>query len=725
MQNIDRRNFLKSTGIFAIGFSLPNLGSAKGLTKLTADAVDLALSPYVLITKDNKISILCPRPDMGQGTTQSMPMLVAEELGVSMEQITVVFTNGEAKYGGQLSGGSSSVRTRWKPMRTAGAAAREMLTKAAANKWGVSEADCISEGGKIINTKTKASFSFGELVDDAAKLEVPKEPKLKSPKDFKLIGKGLPRLDIPAKTNGTAQFGIDVKVPNMVYAVMLHAPHIHGKVKSIDDKAALKVAGVQKVLKAERTMPHKTVECVAVIANSTWAAIEGRKALNVEWEASDYSKASTAGYFADLQKLKKEEGFTLEDKKGSITATPERDEATGIKGVKNAAKTIAAEYITPFTAHSPLEPENATAWVQGDKVEIWAPIQGPDGVIQEIAKNFKFKPENIKINVMLMGGAFGRKAYLDYVNEAVFLSKQLNQPVKLTWTREDDLTQGPYRPGMLNVLRGSLDDDGKVTTLEHKIVGSWLGWQLWKAPPSKMTWWAEGVNQEDSPYVIPNRATSFVLAETDIPVLWWRSVYGSTNVFGHESFIDELAHEAKRDPMDLRVSMLADSPRFLEVLRVLKEKSGYGKALPAGQAIGIAAARTFQSIAAHAIIVSKKGAGVKIEKVISVIDCGIAINPDQVRAQTEGNVVMGLSAALKTPITVEGGETSETNFHQFSLIRLNEIPPIEVHIIENELDPSGVGEPGLPPVAPALANAVFNLTGKRIRTLPFDLGNLG
>jgi isoquinoline 1-oxidoreductase subunit beta len=713
MQNIDRRNFLKSTGIFAIGFTLPIFGKAEGLTKLTADAVDLALSPYVLITKDNKISILCPRPDMGQGTTQSMPMLVAEELGVSMEQITVVFTSGEAKYGGQQSGGSSSVRTRWKPMRTAGAAAREMLTKAAANRWGVAESDCISEGGKIVNTKTKAALSFGELVDDAAKLDIPKEPKLKAPKDFKLIGKSLKRLDIPAKTNGSAIFGIDVKVPNMVYAVMLHAPHIHGKIKSIDDAATLKIAGVRKVVRAERAMPHKVVECVAVIADNTWAAIEGRKALNVEWEATDYSKASTAGYFEDLQKLKTKDGFTMDDKKGSLA-----------DGFKDAAQTIEAEYVTPFTAHAPLEPVNATAWVQGDKVEIWAPIQGPDNLIKEIVRVFKFKPEDIKINVQLMGGAFGRKAYLDYVCEAVFLSKQLNQPVKLTWTREDDLTQGPFRPGMLNVLKGGLDKDGKLTTLHHKAVGAWLAWQLWKAGPEKMTWWAEGLNQEDSPYVVPNRAHSFVLAETDIPVLWWRSVYGSTNVFGHESFMDELAHAAKRDPLEFRTSMLAESPRFLEVLRVLKEKSGYGKPLPAGQAMGIAAARTFGSIAAHAFIVSKKGSGVQIEKIISVIDCGIAVNPDQVRAQTEGNVVMGLSAALKTPISVEGGEVAETNFHQFSLIRINEIPPIEVHIVQNELDPSGVGEPGLPPVAPALTNAIFNLMGKRIRTLPFDLGNI-
>jgi isoquinoline 1-oxidoreductase beta subunit len=260
--------------------------------------------------------------------------------------------------------------------------------------------------------------------------------------------------------------------------------------------------------------------------------------------------------------------------------------------------------------------------------------------------------------------------------------------------------------------------------LEHKIVGSWLGWQLWKAPPEKMTWWAEGMNQADSPYAIPNRAHKFVLAETDIPILWWRSVYGSTNVFATESFTDELAHAAKKDPLELRLSMLKDNPRFIAVLNLLKEKSGYGKSLPSGQAMGIAVARTFETICAHAILVSKQGAGVRIEKVISVIDCGIAINPDQVRAQTEGNVVMGLSAALKAPITVENGQVMETNYHQFTPLRLNEMPKVEVHIVQNEHEPTGVGEPGLPPIAPALCNAIFNLTGKRIRKLPFDLSNL-
>jgi isoquinoline 1-oxidoreductase beta subunit len=712
--DINRRNFLKWSGTLAIGFTLPSLGKASNLTQWTPEAMDLALNPFILITKENKITILCPQPDMGQGTTQSMPMLVAEELGVSMEQIQVLFTGGADKYGSQLSGGSSSVRTRWKPMRQAGAAAREMLTKAAANRWGVSESDCICENGKITNLKTQVSLSFGELVEAAALLEVPKEPKLKRIKDFKLIGKSLPRLDIPAKTNGKTQFGIDFKLPNMVYAVMLHAPQIHNKLKSIDDKAALKVAGVRKVLKAQRDLPYKTIDAVAVIANNTWAAIEGRKALKVEWETGDWGKISTESYFAALQKAKSEDGFTLDDKTGSIK-----------DGFAAATKTIEAEYVTPFTAHAPMEPENATAWVQGDKVEIWAPIQAPDWVVQQIAQKFAFKPENVKINVLLMGGGFGRKAYLDFVCEAVYLSKQLNQPVKLTWTREDDLTQGPYRPGMLNVVKGGLGKLGEVVALEHKIVGTWFGFQLWKAPASQMTWWNEGIKQTDSPYQIANRAHQFVSVETEIPVVWWRSVYSSTNVFASESFMDELAHAAQKDPLELRFALLKDSPRFIEVLQLLKEKSGYGKPLPKGQAIGIAVSRTFETICAHAVLVSQKGAGVKIEKVTSVIDCGIALNQDQVRAQTEGNVVMGLSAALKEPITIVDGKVMETNFHLFTPLRHDEAPKIEVHIMKNEEDPTGVGEPGLPPVAPALCNAIFNLTGKRIRKLPLDLSNLG
>lgn len=710
----NRRSFLKLSGVLAIGFSLPDILNAKHLTVIT-DAADLELIPYVLITKDNKITILCPKPDMGQGTTQSMPMLVAEELEVSMDQIAIKFTNGTEKYGAQGSGGSSSVRTRWLPMRQAGAAAKEMLIKAAANKWKVSETDCYAEGGKVFNKITKVSFTYGELVDDASLLEVPKSPKLKAIKDFKLIGKSIPRHDLPAKTNGTAVFGIDVKVPNMVYAVVLHSPVIHGKIKSIDDSAALKVPDVKKVIRTERKTNFKTFECVAVIADNTWAAMQGRKALNVEWDNGDYDKNSTDKYYAGLRDLAKQDGVTQKDKRGDVEA-----------GMKSAAKTLEAQYETPFTAHAMLEPENAIAFVQADKAEIWAPIQGADWLMPNLVTYLGLKKEQIKINVQLMGGAFGRKSYYDYVMEAAHISKQLGVPVKLTWSREDSMTQGPVRPGMLSAMRGGLDASGKAVALEHKIVGALLSWQNFKRNASQGDSWAEGVDVKDSPYAIENRQQKFVLAETDTPILWWRSVYASTNLFGHESFIDELAHAANKDPFDFRLNMLDAQPRFKTVLNTLKEKAGYGKKLSEGQAMGIAIARSFETICAYAVTVSKQGNGVKIEKVVGVIDCGVAINPDQVRAQTEGNIVMGLSTALKEPITITDGEITQTNFHLFNPMRLNETPPvIQIHIVPSEENPSGVGEPGLPPIAPALCNAIFNLTGKRIRKLPFDIGNIG
>jgi isoquinoline 1-oxidoreductase subunit beta len=715
---IDRRRFLKFSGILALGFGLAENLGARQLVKMTAaniaDLTNLELSPYVLITPDNRITVLCPRPDMGQGTIQSMPMLVAEELEVSLSQIEIVFTNGFEKYGRQTSGGSSSVRTRWNPMRQAGAAAKEMLLKAASNRWQCTSEDVFTLGGKIFHKTDKTKIlTFGEVVEDAAKLDVPKTPKLKEIADFKLIGKSIPRHDIPSKTNGSAKFGIDVQLPNMVYAVALHAPTIYGKIKSLDDSQALKTPGVQQVFRSERWLPFTTVETVVVIASNTWAAIRGRDALIVEWENGDSLKTSTDAYFKNLQALKTNEGLSHKELKGDVRTAS-----------ASAAKVISAEYETPFTAHAPLEPVNATVWVQGDKIEIWAPVQGPEGVVSDINRVHGFAKENIKVNVQLMGGAFGRKAYLDYVVEATTIAKKLSVPVKLTWTREDDLTQGPVRPGMLNVLQGAFDAAGKPIALENKIVGGLLSWQIGKRAPDSGGSWSEGVNIDDSPYEFPNRRTAFVLAETAIPIVWWRSVYASTNVFGHESFTDEMAYSTKKDPLEFRRTLLSQQPRFLNVLDILKEKSGYGSKLPNNWAIGIAIARSFQSIAAFAIIVSKKGEGVKIEKVIGVIDCGIAVNPNQVQAQTEGNIVMGLSAAIKPAITVVEGEVVETNFHAFNPLRIEETPPMEVFVVPSTLDPTGVGEPGLPPIAPALCNAIFNLTGKRIRKLPFDLGNL-
>ena len=720
-QSNSRRDFIKATSLLAIGFSLPSFGNPKTVVHkidvANANALGLELNPYILINDAGKITLFNARPDMGQGTHQALPMLLAEEFEVSLDQVEIRNTDGQGKYGNQLSGGSSSVNSRWTPMRTAGAAVREMLISAAATKWQVPVNECFAENAKVIHKPSNKSFTYGELVAEASKLEVPKSPKLKDSKDFKLLGKSIPRPEIPSKVNGTAVFGIDGNVPGMLFASIEHSPTIHGKVLSYDGADAMKVKGVKFVVKTERKMPHKTVEAVAVVADNYWAALKGRKALKIKWDAEGSDKISTDSYFSDLQKLAKTKGETYKDNtKGDFN-----------KDFAGATQKLEAYYQTPFVAHAALEPQNATVWVQGDKVELWAPIQGPDGLTGEVAKYLNIKPENVKINVPFMGGSFGRKAYYDYVMEALHISKQVNAPIKVIWTREDDTTQGPFRPGMASAMEGGLDANGAMVAHNHKIIGSSIAHQVFKDPLKNAPdgWAPETANMEDSPYNFGSRTMSFHLSETDIPIVWWRSVYSSTTAFGQESFMDELAHAAKTDPLAFRLDMLADAPRFSRVLQTLAKKSNYHHKLPENQAIGIAVARSFGSIVAHAVTVSKQGKGVKIEKVVSVIDCGMTVNPSNVVSQTEGNIVMGLTAAIKNGITFKDGMAEQTNFHQYNVMRINEMPKTEVHIIQNQEAPSGVGEPGLPPIAPALCNAIFNLTGKRVRTLPFEIDNIG
>lgn len=720
IQSNSRRDFIKASSILAIGFSLPSFGNSKTIVHkidtANANALGLELNPYILINDAGKITLFNARPDMGQGTHQALPMLLAEELEVNLDQVEIRNTDGQGKYGSQLSGGSSSVNSRWTPMRTAGAAVREMLISAAATKWQVPVSECFAENAKVVHKPTNKVFTYGELVAEASKLEVPKTPKLKDPKDFKLLGKSVPRPEIPSKINGTAVFGIDGDVPGMLYASIEHSPSIHGKVLSYDGAEAMKVKGVKFVVKTERKMPHKTVEAVAVVADNYWAAFKGRKALKIKWDAEGSDKISTDAYYEDLRRLAKTEGKAYkEHTKGDFS-----------KDLMGATQKLEANYQTPFVAHAALEPQNATVWVQGDKAELWAPIQGPDGLIVEVAAYLKIKPENIKINVPFMGGSFGRKAYYDYVMEALHISKQVNAPVKVIWTREDDITQGPFRPGMMSVMEGGLDANGAVVAHNHKIVGASIEHQVFKAPlkDAPDSWAAEAATLDDSPYDFGSRTMSFHLAETDIPIVWWRSVYSSTTAFGQESFMDELAHAAKTDPLAFRLDMLAAAPRFSRVLQTLAKKSNYHYKLPENQAIGIAIARSFGSIVAHAVTVSKQGKGIKIEKVVSVIDCGMTVNPNNVIAQTEGNIVMGLTAAIKNGISFKDGMAEQTNFHQYNVLRINEMPKTEVHIIQNQEAPSGVGEPGLPPIAPALCNAIFNLTGKRLRTLPFDISDI-
>jgi isoquinoline 1-oxidoreductase beta subunit len=713
-----RRNFLKATGISTFGLALGVTAFARdaSVKKITPAILRLEINPFIIIDTSGNITLVNPRPDMGQGSTQAVPSLLAEELGVQLENVQIIQSDGSGKYGSQTSGGSSSVRELWLPIRKAGAAAREMLTVTAAKRWNVPVSECTAEDGYILHKDSGRKLSFGELADEASRLEIPKEPKLKEPKDFKIIGKYNKRLDVPERVTGQAVYGIDVDIPGMVYASIVHSPVIHGKVVSIDDTETKKVKGVLQVIKTERTMPHRTSEAVAVVATNWWAALKGKKALQVKWDNAGFEKTvNTANYFAETYEAAKKEGINFEEK---------GDFQVKYAGAKDK---LEANYETPFLAHAPIEPENAIAHVKEDgSVEIWAPVQGPDWTIRDVCSYMKVKPEQVKINVKLLGGAFGRKAYHDFVLEACHISKEIKKPVKVIWTREDDVSQGPYRPGMLSHMQGFVEE-GKITGFHHHAIGESIVGQVFKGLKDDEAdpWLSEEISTGNNKYQFGTASkVSWTNVKTDIPIVWWRSVYASNFGWGQECFIDELAHLAKKDPLKARMEILTDE-RFRKVLETLSEKANWEEKLPEGSGRGMAVFKSFNSISACCITVSKKDKGVKIDKVVSVIDCGYYVNPDNVKAQTEGNIVMGLTAAIKDGITFDNGACEQSNFHQYNILRLNETPAMEIHIVDSGAAPGGVGEPGLPPVAPALGNAVFAATGKRMRKLPFDINDLG
>ncbi len=705
-----------------LGFADVHAENRSEVSSTLAAAGAHEITPFVMIDEKGAVTLFNPRPDMGQGTYQSMPALLAEELCISLDNVKIIQTEGEAKHGNQNAGGSSSVRGLWKPLRTVGAAAREMLVAAAAANWSVAASECKAENGRVIHVPTKRSFGYGELAAKAATMPVPKEPKLKDPNEFTILGKPAPRADVPMKVDGSAKFGIDAKVTGMLFASIERSPTIGGKVKKIDDEKARKVKGVKQVVKSERPLFGSVLEGVAVIADSYYAAVKGRKALAITWDTSGFDTFSTDTFYAEMRTIAAKDGIRAESSKGDAAAS-----------FKSAAKTLDAVYETPFVAHAPMEPEAVVAHYKPDgTIEIWASTQGPVWTKRAVAKQFATTPEKVTVHPQFLGGSFGRKGGLDdFIMEAVHLSKEAKAPVKLVWSREDDMTQGPFRPGMVNALSASFDANGVITGFRHRVVGPSIQFQGKKDSAGKVDDWAmEGIEPEDSPYAFPNVAIEYAHAPATAPVMWWRSVYASTNMFGHESFIDELAHAAKKDPLEFRLELLAKAnpapnstgARFQVVLQMLKEKSQWSEKLSQGKGRGVAVARSFESIAAHAVTVGRGTDGkMRVEKVVVVLDCGMHVNTDTVKAQTEGNIVMGLTAALKDAITFKNGRAEQTNFDTYRVLRINEVPEIEIHIMPSTNAPGGVGEPGLPPLAPALANAVFAATGKRIRVLPMNL----
>lgn len=714
IDTISRRKFLKLSGLtgvaLTLGYYLPaDAKEPKLITAFDAENRGIELNSWIYIDVSGKVTLYSHRAEMGQGVYQSIPQIIAEELHVDLDKVNIVFAPGDnVKYGNQITGGSSSIRGSYKNLLNISATARVMLIKAASNKWNVSELECYAEDGHVIHKPSGKKLHYGELVLEASKLDIPKNVVLKKTSEYKLIRKPLQRQDTPLKTNGTAVFGIDKMIPGMLYAMVERNPRLRGKVKSFDATEALKIPGVKQVFVVRMGVFNTFREGVAVVADSVWAAMKGKKALKVDWDDTGFEHLNTEDIYRRMEEaLQKDEGLSFVSK-GDSNAI-----------IKSAEKKIDVVYTTPYQSHSCMEPLNCIAHYQKDKIEIWGPIQAPEWVQDYISKELGIAREKVIVNMTFLGGGFGRKAFMDYPHEATMISKEINAPVQVIWSREDDATQGPYRPGISYRCQGVVANS-EISAFKVSIAGQnnnhWRGGA--KDIPNRSA--TEGFLK---PYVdnIPNLSIVDIPFETPIPTMWWRSVYASTNGFAYESFMDELAAESAKDPITFRRTYLKDE-RSSELLNKLEEVSGWKNR---SKGYGVAITECFGSTVGQIVKVSKNAENkIQIDQVWAVIDCGWYVNPDIIKAQVEGSIVMALGAATIHEITFKDGKTVQNNFNTYKMPRITDIPPIEVYIMENDADAGGVGEPGLPPFAPALTNAIFDLTGKRIRKLPFELAKV-
>ena len=707
-----RRDFLKTSALASAGlviaFVVP---SANRFAFAQADATTAASfvpNAFLRIAADDSVTVLIAHSEMGQGIWTALPMLIAEELDADWSKVRVEHAPAapvyaHALFGMQATGGSSSTSSEFDRYRQAGATARAMLVQAAATRWGVAVADCRTENGQVIAGDQR--LSFGALVDDAAKLTAPTTVALKDQKDWKLIGKATRRLDSPEKINGRAQFGIDVQFDGLLTAVVARAPVFGGTVKSLDDSAALQVAGVRKVVQVPSG--------VAVVADHYWAAKLGRDALKIDWDAGPNAALDTIALRDSFSALSKTEGTPVVAA-GDVAAT-----------LAEADKAMDFEYVVPYLAHAPMEPLNCTVKISADACEIWTGTQFQTFDQMVAARITGLAPEKIKINTMFLGGGFGRRATptSDFVSEAVEVAKAAGLPVKTVWSREDDVRGGYYRPMYLHRARVALDAQGMPAAWDHVIVGQSIvaGTVM---EPMMVRNGVDGTSVEgvsDSPYMkaIAHHRVQLHSPRTGIPVLWWRSVGHTHTAFVMETMIDELAHSAGKDPLDYRRELLKTHPRHLGVLNLAAEKIGWTTSKPlVGRARGIAVHESFGSFVAEIAEVSIEQGKVRVHRVVCAVDCGIAVNPDGVVAQMESGIAFGLGAALHSALSFKDGRVQESNFHDYRVLRLNEMPLVEVHIVPSSERPSGVGEPGTPPIAPAVANAIAALTGQRLRELP-------
>ncbi len=713
---VSRRTFLKAGaaagGGLLLSLSLPALMRNAEAAE-TSTAISFAPNAFIRIDRQGRVTLVVHQVEMGQGTYTSLPMLLAEELEVDLAQVHLEHAPPDDKLyanpliGFQATGGSNSVRGAWEPLRRAGASARSMLVSAACATWNVDSNSCRAEKGEVIHVPTGRKLNYGALVDKAATLPVPDRFALKDPKDFKLIGKPAKRLDGPDKVNGKAEFSIDVRVPGMKIAAVAACPVFGGKLASVDEAKAKALKGVHQVVRLD--------DAVAVVAEHMWAAKQGLAALDISWDEGPNAELSTADIVQQLEAASQKPGAVAR-KQGDVA-----------KAMAGAAKRIEAVYQVPFLAHATMEPMNCTVHARKDGCDVWVGTQVATRAQAAAAQVTGLPPEKIRVHNHLLGGGFGRRLEVDFITQAVHIAKQVDGPVKVIWTREEDIQHDIYRPYYYDRLAAGLDEHGMPIAWSHRVTASSI-LARWLPLAFK-----DGLDPDavegaaDLPYSLPNTLVDYVRQEPPGVVTgWWRGVGPTHNTFVVESFIDELAAAAKKDPVEYRRALLGKSPRAQAVLDLATGKAGWGQPLPQGRGRGVSVQHAFGSYLAQVaeVAVSKEGE-VRVDRVVCAVDCGMTVNPDTVRAQMEGGIIFGITAALYGEITIKDGRVEQHNFNDYRILRINEAPVVEVHLVKSAEAPGGIGEPGTAAIAPAVTNAIFAATGKRVRKLPVKPNELG
>lgn len=727
IQQINRRDFVKLFGLASGGIILGCTVSSDKKDFLPQTEGFFTPNLFIQIEKNGNVTLIASRSEMGQGIRTSLASAIADELEADWKYVSVKQAIGHEKYGNQNTDGSRSVRTKLEPMRKMGAIAKMMLITAAAKKWNVAKTNCKAENHYVINTNTNDKIFFGDLVDEASKVEIPDEKsiQLKKVKDFKFIGKTLKSVDINNFTHGTATYGIDVRIPKMKFAAIARSPVTFGTVKSFKKSNAEKVVGVEEIFELERLVPpigkfFGMFGGIAVVANNTWAAFQGKLNLDIEWNDGENESFNSKEFTKTLTERVHKTGKLVPGSHGNVTTA-----------FNDAEKTVEATYIVPFLVHAPMEVPNATAWYQGDKIEVWAPVQDPQTARSELAHFFEIPLENITVNVTFLGGGFGRKSKSDFVVEAVAISKKINAPVQVVWTREDDIQHSFYHATSAQYLKGSLDKNGKVTGWLQRV-----GFPSIVSSFKPLSEYASGFELgqgfTNNPYNLENFRLENVKAEANLRIGWLRSVVHIHSGFGINSFVDELAFAAKKDPVQFHLDLIGkdriitgksdfpyNSKRLKDVLKNTAKIANWHKEIPKNHGLGVAIHYSFYSYVATIVEVSVKNDKIKIENIWTTIDCGLALNKDNIKNQLEGAAIFGMSIALYGKISTKDGSVEQHNFFDYQMTRMKDAPNIYIDIMNKmEEPPTGVGEPGVPVIAPAICNAIFNATGKRVRSLP-------